>query len=232
VCFKEVRTFNKKTMTKTILTLLMSMLFALQLTAQEVKVFHLRFTVDEVLIDQIKKETTTDRVFLTGMSERVELSEDLLDSVRTVTNFLLEEKTGGNSSMLYRKDKKGREIKTFAMEIFPGMPIGTLKQAMGAEKADKYVKIEGRITPQAKVASSTANPSRSKVRPQVELRVWIYGSDGSQEYSKRVMLRDFEVLRSKSRVRRTVRTTVSEVLSPERIVEMYQLSLEEALFGK
>lgn len=208
------------------------LLFSIQLAAQETRVFHLRFTVDEVLIDEVKKETTTDRVFLTGVSDRVELPENLLDSVRVATNFLLKEKTGAQSSMLYRRDKKGREIKTLSMDIFPGMPIGTLKQAMSAEIADKYVRIEGRITPQAKVVSSAASSNRSKVKPQVEMRVWIYSSDGVEEYRKRIVLRDFDVLRSQSRVRRTVRTTVSEVLSPERIVEMYVLSLEEALFGK
>jgi len=166
---------------RTILPLLAVFATMLTAKAQETRVFHLRFTVDEALIDQVKKETTTDRVFLTAISDRVEVPEELLDSARAGTHLLLEAKVSGTSSMLYRKDKKGRDIKTFDMDIFPGMPIGTLKQAMSVTKADKYVRIEGRVTPQAKVTSSTADPSRSKVRPQVEMRVWIYDNNGKQE---------------------------------------------------
>jgi hypothetical protein len=64
------------------------------------------------------------------------------------------------------------------------------------------------------------------------MRVEIFDEAGAKFFSNRVVLRDFEVLRSQSRVRGKVRITTSDVLSPEDIVEMYLLALESVLFGK
>jgi len=200
--------------------------------SQESGVFNLRFSVDEALIDEVKKETTSNRSVLTGYSDRVELSEDLLDSVRAGTYFLIREKLGGNVSMLIRQDGKGRDITTQGMDIFPGMPIGTIKQAMGNAAKDHYVRIDGRVIPQPGASTSVSNPRKSKIRPRVEMQVWIFDSNGQQTFTNRIVQKDFEVLRSNSRVSGRIKTTVAEVLSAERIVEIYLLCLEQALFEK
>lgn len=192
-------------------------------------VFYLYMRIDETLIDSRKVETTSDRSFLTGYSDRVEVPEELLDSVRSLTNHLVSKKLGVETDMLYLKDKKGRKRATQSMNIFPGMPFVNLGPARKAEHRKYYVKIYVNITPQAK-ASVKLDPKRSKERPKVEMRVDIYNSDGKRHFSNRVVLRDFEVLRSQSRVRKRIKITESEVLSAEDLVEMYVLALEEALF--
>lgn len=221
----------KLIMKRLAITLMIASAFSISALAQKdnAGVFYLYVKIDETLIDSRKVETTSDRSFLTGYSDRVEVPEELLDSVRRLTNFLISKKLGVETDMLYLKDKKGRNRATQSMNIFPGMPFVNLGPAMKAEERKYYVKIYVDITPQAKV-SANIDRSRSKQRPKVELRLNIYNSDGKKHYSERVVLRDFEVLRSKSRVRNRVKVTESEVLSAEDIVEMYILALESALF--
>lgn len=192
-------------------------------------VFSLNVRIDEVLIDSRKVETKSDRSVLTGYSDRVEVSEELLDTVRSVTNQLISQKLGVNSEMLYLKDKKGRKRATLGMSIFPGMPFVNLGPARKAEDRKYYVKIYMEISPQGKVTSNL-NKRSSKNRPKVDMRVNVYDSNGKNHYSNRVILRDFDVLRSKTKVGKRVKITNSEVLSAEDIVEMYILALESALF--
>jgi hypothetical protein len=199
--------------------------------AQDAGVYYLFVRIDETLIDSRKVETTTNRPVLTGYSDRVEVPEELLEMVRIETASLVGEKLGVEAEMLYLKDKKGRNIATQSMNIFPGMPFANKGPVMKATQKKYYIKIYADIAPQVKV-SANMNPSKSKNKPRIEMRIEIFDEAGAKFFANRVVLRDFEVLRSQSRVRGKVRITTSDVLSPEDIVEMYLLALESALFGK
>jgi hypothetical protein len=193
-------------------------------------VYYLFVRIDETLIDSRKVETTSNRKVMTGYSERVEVPAELLDTVRSVTAQLVKEKLGVETDMLYLKDKKGRNRATQSMNIFPGMPFANLGPVRKVDNRKFYVKIYVDIAPQGKV-SANLDPSRSKQRPKVDMRVDVFDNEGGKHFSNRVVLRDFDVLRSKSRVRGRVKVTNSEVLSAEDIIEMYFLALESALFN-
>jgi hypothetical protein len=199
--------------------------------AQDAGVYYLFVRIDETLIDSRKVETTTNRPVLTGYSDRVEVPEELLELVRVETASLVGEKLGAQAEMLYLQDKKGRNIATQSMNIFPGMPFSSKGSVMKAAQKKYYIKIYADIAPQVKVTANV-NPSKSKNKPRIEMRVEILDEAGAIFFTNRVVLRDFDVLRSQSRVRGKVRITTSDVLSPEDIVEMYLLALESALFGE
>lgn len=223
----------KQLFTKSIISLVFASVFTVYSFAQkdDAGVFYLNARVHEVLIDSRKVETTSDRVFLTGYSDRVEVPEELLDSVRSVTNQLVSKKLGVKSEMLYLKDKKGRKRATLGMSIFPGMPFVNLRPVRKEEDRKYYVKIYMDVSPQGKVTTSTGKGVANH-RPKVDMRVDIYNRDGKIHYSNRVVLRNFETLFSHTEKGERVNVTESEVLTAERLVEMYILALEAALFNE
>lgn len=223
----------KQLFTKSIISLVFASVFTVYSFAQkdDAGVFYLNARVHEVLIDSRKVETTSDRVFLTGYSDRVEVPEELLDSVRSVTNQLVSKKLGVKSEMLYLKDKKDRKRATLGMSIFPGMPFVNLRPVRKEEDRKYYVKIYMDVSPQGKVTTSTGKGVANH-RPKVDMRVDIYNRDGKKHYSNRVVLRNFETLFSHTEKGERVNVTESEVLTAERLVEMYILALEAALFNE
>jgi hypothetical protein len=199
--------------------------------SQEAAIYCVVYKADEALITEIKAETTTNRAFLTGISSQVEIPANLVDSAKRITEELVANKLNTTAKLTYLKSKNGKDITT-KWTLLDGMPFQTKKKIIKNTDHKYYVRIDALARGQMGIKKTSFNPNKERIKPMIAMTVWIYDNNGKVIFKNRETLRDFEVLRSKSKVRRTVKFTVSETLSPEELLNMYILSLEKTLASK
>lgn len=211
---------------------IVSLFICVSANCQEAGIYSLRFNVDEVLMNELSAETTSDRTVARGISMRSEVPQELLDSAVVATENLISQKFSTDAKLLYFENANGRRSETMIDETFYGMPYVTKNKAVKSNLKNLYVRIEATAVPQGKVTVQIGEKKVKKERPKVTMHVWVYDSNGAEVFKNSSVLRDFDQIRSKSRVIGTINWKISEVLTSTEIVQMYVLSLEQTLFGE
>tara|TARA_Y100000589_G_scaffold290734_1_gene293624 strand:- start:1794 stop:2453 length:660 start_codon:yes stop_codon:yes gene_type:complete len=217
------------TIQKQFFTLLFCSIF-LFLNAQNEKsgIFKIYIHIEPELVTEINKKYT-DRKFLSEVSTSAVFPENLLDSIKVISELSLSSKFNSEVECIYKKSKKGKVLSTIgANGELEGMPVNTLKNAILTNDKDQYISISAYITSGGKKA--VLDPKwNSKVKPMIKVFVKVQDVDKKVIWKKDAVLQDFSELRSASRTRGTIVRTKRETLSPEDIFIMYELALSEVL---
>ena len=104
-------------------------------------IFQIYVSISEELTTEFKAKNN-NRTVLNGYSESAIFPDNLLDSVRTITEVLLSEKLDSKAECTYKTNKKGKNVTTVgANNELEGMPINTFKNALTQSEFDQYVKV-------------------------------------------------------------------------------------------
>jgi hypothetical protein len=191
-------------------------------------IYNLYINISEELTTEFKA-TDNSRNFLNGYSESAIFPDNLLDSVRTITEVMLSEKLDSKVSCTYKTNKKGKKISTVgANNELEGMPTNTFKNALTQSKFEQYAKVSVSYTTGG-TSIDFGFSKRSKVKPKVSITIVVFDRDKNEVWKGKANIKDFGKLRQVSRTRGDVTVKKSETLTPEDIFMMYEMVLIEAV---
>lgn len=222
---------------KSIYILCITCLFTFTSNAQQDKelpkeisggIYQLNFSISEALrtIDKIENP---NRNFGNSLSTVVSFSEALIDSIKTITEVQLSEKFDEDIVCIYKYSKKGKKLVSIGVNgVVEGMPSNTFSNAMKQIELDHYVSISA-IFDEGGMPVTINGLRKSKIKPKLTLNVKVLDANKDVVYKEKVIKKDYSNLRTKERRRGDLILTISETISPEDFVRMYEIALEELL---
>ena len=125
------------------------LLISSQLKAQSGSLYNFYFKVDQQLTDYFKTEDKA-RSWFSGWSESESMPEQLIDSIKKITEERFTSKLGIPVKCCYHKNKKGENIGTIGISgILEGLPGNTIVM-LAVDKFDDQILIT--IAPTGKLS--------------------------------------------------------------------------------
>ncbi|MBN2730127.1 MAG: hypothetical protein JXR53_12960 [Bacteroidales bacterium] len=219
---------------KKVLVFIAMVMFFLSGFAQKDAVIHyISLVVDDELTDEVTIETK-DRNFLNGYSEKEIFPDSLMDTLMLYTEEYLSAQLDMNVSCYFRQNKKGEKITTIGTgNELVGMPAGTISQAIEETEADYFIKIVGHIMGGGTSIQIGEN-KWSKVKPKITLEVIVKDRDKKKFWDRKITVKEFGKLRSRTHSEEdgsgtTYEVTKRETLMPADIVWIYLTALEKMM---
>ena len=187
---------------KTVFSILF-LISSISTSAQQAGIFYYAIQLDEDLITY-RQRVDNDRKVFTQTSDRVMVSEQLVDSIRLNTQELLA-KHPGTEVMLIEKENNSAFSAALPPGMIEGLPFQTLKKGQKmAPRLEKYVKIfisfkeKARVTASTKSSDSDSRYSeRWLIKPQVKVQLKIFDKDRKLVDEKRATLNDLPPLKKR-----------------------------------
>ena len=158
------------------------------------------------------------------------LSDENIDSIKAVITRTVSSELNTKSECVYRKNKRGRDIKSFdGGNVVRGMPLSSKRQAIHEFDKDYYVQV--RVSYSIASGVNLVNPilGTSRYRPLVYIQIIAFNAEKKRVYTKNVSVRDFDKLQSFQYTVNGVTVRNAEVLQPQQIYEMLVRSLQELI---
>lgn len=214
---------------KNIFTLTIMLLISSIIKAQSGSVYNLFFRVDQQLTDYFKAEDKS-RAWFSGWSESESMPEQLIDSIKKITEERFTSKLGIPVRCCYRKNKKGENISTIGVSgIVEGLPSNTFSGGKEAcPSSTRYISLDVQIYSSGGTSITLVNKT-SKLKPKLQLTVKVYDENKVEIWKKQLVLVDFEKLRSVTQYYGKVEVTRSEVLNPYDLYAMYLMGLDKLM---
>jgi hypothetical protein len=190
-------------------------------------IYSIRFSVDRRLVNPVQI-TSGGNINQQGGLNRIRLSDANIDSIKAIVTRTVSAELNANSECVFRKNRKGRDIRTFdGGNVVRGMPVSSKKQAIHNFDKDYYVLV--RVSYSISSGLSLVNPilGTSRYRPLVFIQITAFNSEKKRVYSKNVSVRDFDKLQSFQYTVNGVTVRNAEILQPQQIMEMLARSLQE-----
>lgn len=204
-----------------------SFLLCSSLLAQSGAVYFFNFTVAPELTDYIKVENKSQKWF-SGWSESQAMPNELIESIKTKTEEALTTKLEVPVSMCYRKNKKGEDVGSVGVfGALEGLPDNTFNK--GKEVCPdntKYIYFSVQIYASGGTSITMVN-KKTKLKPKLQMTVKVLDADKNKIWDNKVVIKDFEKIRSITKYYGAKEVTTSETLSPYDIYAMFLMGLDE-----
>jgi hypothetical protein len=211
------------------LSIIQLVLFYQSFAQSSAGIYSIRFYVDRRLVNPVQV-TTNGSALQQGALNRVRLSDENIDSIKAVITRTVSSELNTKSECVYRKNKRGRDIKTFdGGNVVRGMPLSSKRQAIHEFDKDYYVQV--RVSYSIASGVNLVNPilGTSRYRPLVYIQIIAFNAEKKRVYTKNVSVRDFDKLQSFQYTVNGVTVRNAEVLQPQQIYEMLVRSLQELI---
>lgn len=212
-----------------LLSCIMSSMIAL---SQSGVIYNFAFRIDDALVTQMKSQNKEYKILNLATVE--DLPKELSDTILMVTEKMLGKHLNASLTSMRPEEKL---LMGALPEHLLYLPGNTFKKAVQKnDNLNYYVIITCRIAASGGVKVTFANNSFSKVRPKLTLGIKILDKDKNLIEKKKVVLKDFEKLRSKTfedtyGIRglkmNTDVVTVSETINADDVLRMYVMALVE-----
>lgn len=212
-----------------LLSCIMSSMIAL---SQSGVIYNFAFRIDDALVTQMKSQNKEYKILNLATVE--DLPKELSDTILMVTEKTLGKHLNASLTSMRPEEKL---LMGALPEHLLYLPGNTFKKAVQKnDNLNYYVIITCRIAASGGVKVTFANNSFSKVRPKLTLGIKILDKDKNLIEKKKVVLKDFEKLRSKTfedtyGIRglkmNTDVVTVSETINADDVLRMYVMALVE-----
>lgn len=195
-------------------------------------IYNFAFRIDDALVTQMKSQNKEYKILNLATVE--DLPKELSDTILMVTEKMLGKHLNASLTSMRPEEKL---LMGALPEHLLYLPGNTFKKAVQKnDNLNYYVIITCRIAASGGVKVTFANNSFSKVRPKLTLGIKILDKDKNLIEKKKVVLKDFEKLRSKTfedtyGIRglkmNTDVVTVSETINADDVLRMYVMALVE-----
>tara|TARA_B100001540_G_scaffold136417_1_gene121240 strand:+ start:1929 stop:2606 length:678 start_codon:yes stop_codon:yes gene_type:complete len=209
-------------------------LFSLKIKAQnnEGGIYMLQFKIDNDLIEEFKVEFP-EKKFFTSFSEIVQFSDEVLDSIKFVSESFLSKKLNSDVKCIYKYTKRGKKITSVGvLGELDGMPVNTFKNTIQSYNKKYYISIVANFQAGG-YSIDFGRGKRSKIKPKLTLVVNVFDIDKNLIFKNKFVEKNFEKLRSYSGsyegVRGNTVVTASETLRDVDFFSMYKSTLDKLL---
>jgi len=191
-------------------------------------IYKITFNIDQDLVNEVRvrvagESATPDRFNLTRT-----FPDALVDSIKTVITKTVAKQIGSNTTIIYKKNRKGQDIKSYgSANQLQGMPRNRLKKAVFAEEKDYYVRVRVNYSARGGVGMPVIGTTVTQVRPVVTIRITAFDVERKKIFDKKKRVKDFSRLRAVENTFGNVSVRRSQVLSPQDIYNMLLQTVEE-----
>lgn len=207
-----------------------------QLAAQSdsAAIYKIAFRMDRDLVSTVQI-SANHRSFLNGYSSSPTFPEDLIDSVRTYVVHMVEEVTGHDSKIVYKRNKEGEPLTTIGIGPtlgsgdlsiqLEGMPVAGRKATRKRNPSIQYF-VEVNIDAYASGGVSWSfldTRKHMRYKPKIKIEIKEYDSKGKKVFSEKLTIKDFQGMRAREITTKDGKFSVrkGDVLYPEDIYEMF-----------
>jgi hypothetical protein len=213
------------------LLVILSFTLAFQfVNAQTGVIYNIAFRIDPELITQSKIQNQDHQIL--NISTVEEMPKSLSDTIAVISEEAIGNSLGAVLSSLMPEEKL---IMAALPEHLMYLPSNTYKKARNSGEYDYYITINCYMQASGGVSVTLANNTYSKVKPKVTLSITVYDKDKKKVKKGKMVLKDFEKLRSHTYkttygidgwFETTDEVTESETLNSSDILRMYLYALE------
>lgn len=204
-----------------------SLFSALAAGAQSGVVYSFDFKIAPELTNYEKVEY--DRNWFSEFSEGEAMPESLVDSIKLKTEEAFTAKFNIPVKMCYHEYKSDVRFTSERPGSVEGLPeLTTLKRGK-KDCPDKTRYISLNVQIYSSSSSVTSVNTKTKLKPRIEFQAKVVDEENNEIWKNKVVLKDFDKLRSETRYYQGKKVTKSEVLSPLDIYDMYQMALEKLM---
>ncbi len=195
----------------------------------------LQFKIEDDLMQKFILEFP-EKNFFTSFSEIVQFSDEILDSIKFVSERLFSERFNADIKCIYKYTKKGKKVTSVGLIGHPnsldGMPVNTFKNTIENHKKKYYIKIFASFQAGG-YSIDFGGGIRSKIKPKLTLIVNMFDINKNSIFKNKFVEKNFEKLRSRAGSFESLRgkavITVSETLNAEDFFSMYKSTLIKLL---
>lgn len=196
-------------------------------------IYNFMFRIDDELTTQTAIQNKDHKILNIATIE--EMPKELSDTIALVSEQFLSGVLGAEVNSLMPEEKL---VMAALPEHLMYLPGNTLNKAIKTESKDYYINISCYVAASGGTTISLGKESYSKVKPKVTLTIDVYDKDKNKVKEGKVVLKDFEKLRSHSfentydvygLKETTDEVTVSETLNSNDILRMYLMALEQVI---
>ncbi len=197
-------------------------------------IYNLAFRIDDELTTQTAVQNKDHKILNVATIE--EMPKELSDTIALISERLMSDVLKSEVSSLMPEEKL---IMAALPQHLMYLPANSLNKAIKTVKKDYYISINCYIAASGGTTISFGNESFSKVKPKVTLNIDVFDGEKNKIKEGKVVLKDFEKLRSHSFENTysvfglnetTDNVTVSETLNSNDILRMYLMALEQVTF--
>jgi hypothetical protein len=203
--------------------------------AQSGVIYNFLFRIDKELTTQMKVQNKDHKIL--NISTIEEMPKELSDTLILISEQMIGELlTATMTSMRPDEDKL---FSPALPEHLMYLPANTFRRSTKIyDSLNIFVEIQCHIAAMGGVKVSFGDKSFSKLKPTLKLRIKILDKEKNEIDSKKVVLKDFEKLRSKSFEKtygikglavNTDQVTKSETINSNDVLRMYVMGLVEAI---
>ena len=200
---------------------IISSLFVTSVTsAQSGAIYNFSFDIDPILVDFKSTE-----VLGIEHSNREKMPEQLIDSIKIKTEEAFANKLQMPVKMCYHKFKS-ETMNSLRWGPIGGLPFNTFKIAKtDCPNNGRYITLNVNIRSSESTSFDSFSTKR-KSKPYIDMSVNVYDENKNKVWKNNIRIKDFEMLRSRTKHYGLLNTTKSETLSPLDIYEMYLMGLD------
>lgn len=204
-------------------------------TAQSGVIYNFSFRIDDELTTQMEVQNKDHKIL--NLSTIEEMPKELSDTLILISEQMIGELlTATMTSMRPDEDKL---FSPALPEHLMHLPANSFRKATKTnDSLNIFVEIQCHIAATGGVKVSFGDKSFSKVKPKLTLRIKVLDKEKNEIDSRKVVLKDFEKLRSKSFEKtygiqglaiNTDKVTKSETINSNDLLRMYVMGLVEAM---
>ena len=204
-------------------------------TAQSGVIYNFLFRIDDELTTQMEVQNKDHKIL--NLSTIEEMPKELSDTLILISEQMIGELLTATMTSM-RPD--GEKLFSPALpEHLMHLPANSFRKATKTnDSLNIFVEIQCHIAATGGVKVSFGDKSFSKVKPKLTLRIKVLDKEKNEIDSRKVVLKDFEKLRSKSFEKtygieglavNTDKVTKSETINSNDVLRMYVMGLVEAM---
>ncbi len=200
---------------------LIFLLVSVQLHAQSnAGIYKVKWFVDKRLTNRFVFENT-DGVMRNNGLNRLDIPENLFDSVLMEIKGIVEKELQTDAIFIYSRNNKGKQLRTAASaEHVGGLPRGTKRKAMKTEYQEYYVKFKIYVGLNKTFGIGNEFASYNRLKPFVRVKMKAFGIDRKVKFRKRKRTGGFDSISSLEYNLGGVKVTNTDALSINEILDM------------
>ena len=203
--------------------------------AQSGVIYNFSFRIDDELTTQMQVQNKDYKIL--NISTIEEMPKELSDTLILISEQMIGELLAAKITSM--RPDEGKLLSAALPEHLMHLPANTFKKATKTyDSLNVFVEIECYIAATGGMKVAFGEKSFSKVKPKLTLTIKVFDKEKNEIDSKKVVLKDFEKLRSKSfektygiqgLVVNTDQVTISETINSNDVLRMYMMGLLEAI---
>lgn len=194
-------------------------------------IFYFTMLIDNEIVTLDKKERKQEG-FFAGESLSIDIPEDIVDSLKRITERALSAKLKADVQCVYATTKNGKTFDTNGVEgstekmSVEGLPFATFKKASEQFKKDLYLQIQVSIE-DGKGVSLDIGSRYHKIKPMISMKVKAFNGDKKEVWQHDAELKNMAKLKRWKDDDDYWEHRGGQTLSAEMILAMYTLMIDE-----